>query len=394
MVEQGCPICESEASEPFFSIDRQPVTIGVLYPDPASARECPMGDLQLIYCQSCGFIYNRAFNPADMDYTEEYDNSLHFSPTYQEYARSTAQGLIDRYQLREKNVIEIGCGKGDFLVQFCEMGNNKGVGFDPSYAGPRTESPAIDQIEFIREYYDATTGKGYPADLICSRYVLEHVPQPVQFLAGLCSAFADGVEPVLYFEVPNAHDILSQLSIFGIIYEHCSNFGANALQNCFSRAGFEMLRLESTYQNQFLTIETRWAGKPAHPQAGLETGELEATGRLVTAFGEEFRKKTDGWRETLERFKREGRRVVMWGAGAKGVGFTNMLGIDQQIEYMVDINPNKQGKCLAGTGQRIVPPEFLREVKPDVIILMNEIYAAEIRKVTDDLGLKVEFLAA
>ena len=60
----------------------------------------------------------------------------------------------------------------------------------------------------------------------------------------------------------------------------------------------------------------------------------------------------------------------------------------------MDINPRKQGMCLAGTGQQIVPPEFLREVRPDVIVVMNPIYEDEIREIAQRLGLTSEFMVA
>ncbi len=68
--------------------------------------------------------------------------------------------------------------------------------------------------------------------------------------------------------------------------------------------------------------------------------------------------------------------------------------IQDQIVYAVDINPRKQGMYLAGTGQQVVPPEFLRDDKPDVVIVMNPIYENEIRRLTKSLGLTPEFMCA
>jgi len=76
----------------------------------------------------------------------------------------------------------------------------------------------------------------------------------------------------------------------------------------------------------------------------------------------------------LEQIKGKGQRAVVWGAGSKGVTFLNVLNIQDQIEYVVDINLRKQGMYIAGTGQQIVPPEFLRNYQPDVVIVMNLIY--------------------
>jgi len=112
----------------------------------------------------------------------------------------------------------------------------------------------------------------------------------------------------------------------------------------------------------------------------------------VTHFADNYRNEFKKWQHNLERIERAGQRVVAWGAGAKGVSFLNMLKIKNQIEYIVDINPYKQGKYIAGTGQQIVPPEFLRDYQPDVVIIMNPIYKKEIQRTVKELGLTTEFM--
>jgi hypothetical protein len=84
------------------------------------------------------------------------------------------------------------------------------------------------------------------------------------------------------------------------------------------------------------------------------------------------------WRDELASARAEGRRTVIWGAGSKGVSFLTTLGVQDEIEYAVDVNPFKHDKFMAGTGQRVVAPEFLREYRPDVVIVMNPIYLEEI----------------
>jgi hypothetical protein len=109
---------------------------------------------------------------------------------------------------------------------------------------------------------------------------------------------------------------------------------------------------------------------------------MEARAR---SFGDLYRRSTGEWRRRLARLHREGRRVVVWGAGSKGVTFLNVLGVGEEVRYVVDVNPRKHGRHVAGTGQRIVAPEFLRGYRPDAAIVMNRIYAAEIRGILERL---------
>ncbi|MGQ0571677.1 MAG: methyltransferase, partial [Armatimonadota bacterium] len=99
------------------------------------------------------------------------------------------------------------------------------------------------------------------------------------------------------------------------------------------------------------------------------------------------RRKIEAWRGELTRAERAGQRIVIWGAGSKGVGFLNMLGVESAIDAVVDVNPRKHGMHVAGTGQRIIAPESLRDVRPDVVVVMNPIYETEIRDQIVRLGL-------
>ena len=87
------------------------------------------------------------------------------------------------------------------------------------------------------------------------------------------------------------------------------------------------------------------------------------------------------------------KKVVLWGAGSKGVAFLSMLNVHNEIEYAVDINPYKKGTYMAGTGHQIVGPEILKGYRPDIVIVMNPIYSREIRETLRGMGLdKTELL--
>jgi hypothetical protein len=114
----------------------------------------------------------------------------------------------------------------------------------------------------------------------------------------------------------------------------------------------------------------------------------------VSAFAEAYRRKVGTWQRDLEGMARTGQRAVVWGAGSKGVTFLNTLGPYSSIEYVVDINPHKEGMCVAGTGQRIVSPEFLPTYRPDVVIVMNPLYTDEIDASLERRGLSAELVCA
>jgi len=389
-MELVCPVCNSVVTSVFYEMTNVPVHIGVQWPQKDMALNCPKGDIRLTFCRNCAYVWNSAFDPALVEYSEAYDNSLHFSPLFREYALSLATRLIDRYDVRNKNVIDIGCGKGDFLVLVCEQGNNRGVGFDTSYEGERVEHDLGERITFIQDYYSEDYA-AYAADLVCCRYVFEHIYDPKEFLTMLRRTLGNRLDTAVFIEVPNLQFIIRDLSIWDIIYEHYSYFSDVSLLNVFLLCGFDNCEVNPTYDSQFLTIDALPSKERLQIDFSKRDGLIEISDS-VDRFAENAKNKLSDWQEIQARIEKKGQRAVVWGAGAKGVSFLNVLNLQDQIEFVVDINPYKQGKYIGGSGQQIVAPDFMREHKPDVIIVMNSIYESEIRQMVTDLGLEPEFL--
>ena len=379
-----CPVCGTSGAGVFFEALQVPVHCNVLWPTQAEALAAPRGDIRLAFCEACGHIFNVAFDPSLMTYTQQYENSLHFSPRFQQFAESLAARLVERYNLHGKDIIEIGCGKGDFLRLLCELGGNRGVGFDPSYDPALMDGDLPDGLTFVQDFYSPHYAD-YKADLICCRHVLEHIEQPTAFIANVRRAVGTQ-DAALYFEVPNVLYTLRDRGIWDVIYEHPSYYSAASLGALFTASGFDVHSLEETYQGQFLSVEATPAAAAVGRQHAA-TSDRQAMRRLVSSFAESYRTKVSAWQRTLANITTAGQRAVIWGAGSKGVTFLNTLRAQDSIGFVVDINPRKQGQYVAGTGQEIVPPEFLQEYRPDVVIVMNPIYMQEIQQMTADLGL-------
>ena len=345
----------------------------LLWPKRELALDAPRGDIQLGYCLTCNHIYNYAFDSSKVEYTQAYENSLHFSPRFQQYATSLANHLIERYDLHGKTIVEIGAGKGDFLIMLCEQGNNRGLGFDPSYE-PDLADHRSDRVSFIQDYYSEQYA-GHEADLICCRHVLEHIADPKDFLTAIRRALAENHDAVVFFEMPSAKYTLVNLGIWDIIYEHCSYFSHDSLAWIFRQTRFQVLNLAETFSGQFLTIEARSARDTT-----VTNNKLENLSQFVADFDNKYRQKVSFWQNELNKIVKSGQRAVVWGAGSKGVSFLNVVDSSHAIKYLVDLNPRKHNMYVAGTGQQIVSPEFLTEYQPDLVVIMNPNYEDEIRQ--------------
>jgi len=217
--------------------------------------------------------------------------------------------------------------------------------------------------------------------------VLEHIQSPLEFVHAIHRAIGGRPEAAVYCEVPDALWTLRDLGIWDIIYEHCSYFTAPSLARVFEEGGFEVLRVDSRFGGQFLSVEARPSDRPAVTDRARE---IEEIGRLASSFGERHRSRVAEWNDRLERWANAGRRAVAWGAGSKGVTFLNSLRGADVVEAIVDVNPKKQGHFVPGAAQPIIAPDALRALEPDAVILMNPNYRAEIEGMLESLGVRAE----
>lgn len=395
--DHGCPVCGTARGYRFFREANLPVLIGTLFPDPEAARASETGNVELAFCPDCGFVWNAVFDPSKVDYTAAYDNSLHHSAIFRTYTAELVERLTTSYGLHGKTIVDIGGGKGDFLARLCAAGANTGYGFDPSYDGPQTVQLAGAQVHWRKEYFGPANASDVDADLIVSRFVLEHIPDPVAFLGMVRSGIRRPAETIVYCEVPNVDLILARRSVWDVIYEHVNYFGRESLPALFAAAGFEILAVHEPYDRQFVAIEAKVAPPGSAVDAATaarDWGDVVAMETEVALFREAIAAKVLHWRQRISDWRRDGVRVAAWSAGAKAVSFFGLTHGTDAISSIVDVNPNKQGKYLPGTGLPIVAPQALERDAPEVVVLMNPIYRDEIATTLTRMGLAPELVVA
>lgn len=387
---QRCPNCGQAGLSSFYEVKNVPVHSCLLMPSRKEASEYPTGDVKLGFCQACGFISNVSFDPGVHEYSQRYEETQGFSPTFNAFARSLAQRLVDKYDLHGKDILEIGCGKGEFLALMCELGKNRGIGIDPAYVPQRLSSEAAHRITFFQDFYSQKYAH-LAADVIVCRHTLEHIAPTGEFLRTLRQTIGDRTETLVFFELPDTMRILKEGAFWDIYYEHCSYFTAGSLARLFRAAGFDVLDLQLDYDKQYILLTAKPAQGPTEPRLELENDLQEVTA-AVDNFKTTCKQRLDLWHDSIEDFTSRKQKAVIWGSGSKGVAFLTTLGLGDQIEYVVDINPYKHGKYMPRTAQMIVPPEYLVEYRPDHVIIMNPVYVPEIERQMDELGLQAWLL--
>ena len=390
-VNDTCPSCGEKRMSVFYEVDNIPVHSCLMLKSRDESVEFPRDDLRLGVCDKCGFVSNVVFDEKYYAYSAAYEDQQSYSPTFNKFALQLAQGIVDKHQLRNKRVVEIGCGKGDFLALVCELGENDGVGIDPTCVKERIKSSVADRITVIADYYSEKYAD-YVGDMIMCRHTLEHIYRTNNFMSTIRRSVQDRMDTAVFFEIPDGLRVIRDMAFEDIYYEHCSYFSPGSAARLFRHTGYEVTDLALEYDDQYLLVEAIPVDSPSSRIQPLEESPED-----ILAHAEEYSQKIEGtlnrWREDVTRMYDENRRPVIWGSGSKCVAFLTTIGMNEEIEHVVDINPHRHGKFIPGLGKEIKSPEFLKSYDPQVVIVMNRIYTDEIRDLLAEMELAPEIVA-
>ncbi len=320
-----------------------PILQNRVYPSRSEALSCPRGALRIVEDQSTGLIYNEAFRPELMVYDAHYNNEQAVSSFFQEHLKDASQ-IVER-DLGRESLVEVGCGKGFFLEMLRAAGSDI-VGFDPTYEG--------DNKYIAKEYFRPGVMKASKGLIL--RHVLEHVPNPYEFLCQLRDA--NGGDGLIYIEVPCFDWICQRRVWFDIYYEHVNYFRMVDFQRMFSR----IVSSGRSFGDQYLYV--------VGDLATLVNPRFQAA--TAVRFPGDF----------LQGLNSTSGRALVWGGGSKGVIFSLLMErAGRPIEGVVDVNPAKHGKFLPLTGLPVMSPEDALRSYPEgtLVYCMNSNYLEEIK---------------
>jgi hypothetical protein len=329
-------------------------------------------------------VYNGAFDPRQLQYGAAYDNTQTCSPTFQQHVDARADHIVHARAVRNATIVEIGCGNGSFLSSLARRDpGNRGIGFDPSYAGPDT---AVDgRVRFERRFYDETSGRLEPDAVVC-RHVIEHVQRPVDLLRTVRRTMGQD-RAQIFFETPCVEWILRNEIVWDFFYEHCSYFTAGSLSHAFGQAGFHADSVSHVFGGQYLWAE----GHPAAAQSSSPRGGSRIVD-LARRYADREAAIVSALYERVIDLSRRG-PLAIWGAAAKGVTLANLIDPDGSlIACIVDINSNKQGKFLPGTAHPIVGPADIGALDVRTALITNPNYFEENSRIVRNAGLNLELV--
>jgi SAM-dependent methyltransferase len=344
-----------------------------------SAVDAQNGELVLAVCGTCGFAWNRMFEP---------DRLAVPSAVMHAYYAEIVAYLRNRYPLDGGLVVDVGCGDGGFLTAICDaVPGLRGIGVDPALAAGRSDEDG--RIVLIKDVFTADVIRQQPS-LVVSRHVLEHIPQPVEFFRMIREALAVFDPRPCFFEFPDLEWILANHAFWDFGYEHCNYFTEGSATEALRRAGFGHVDTRAAFGSQYLWVEAGSHGGQAvsPPLRGRDLIER------ASAYAHDERTRIELVRARLRELKSSGQDVVVWGMATKGVLFSLLIDPDSElINYCIDVNPNKRDCYVPLTGHVIRAPNVLaHELNRELaVIVMNENYSDEIQQACRGLGLDPAF---
>lgn len=331
-----------------FRVEQLPVFQNKMFSTEAEAIACSMGDVVLVQSEETGLVYNAAFNQNLLVYDANYQNEQAYSGVFRQHL-DTVTAIIDRH-FHGKTLIEVGCGKGYFLAHLQQHGYQI-TGIDPAYE--RTNS------HIIKSYFER--GLGLSAEGIVLRHVLEHISNPIEFLATI--AQANDNKGSIYIEAPCFDWICRHRAWLDVYYEHVNYFRLADFKRMFGTV------LESGYL---------FGGQYLYVVADIASLRIPHASKSDTIiFPQDFLASIQRYVNRLK----QGTQHAIWGGASKGVVFAlYMKRAGAVIDMCIDINPAKWGKYIAASGLRILSPDqALAMLMPEAdIFVMNSNYLNEI----------------
>ncbi len=374
-----CRFCNTPLKHTFTDLGMSPVSNANIKAENLKRAE-PFFPLHAFVCDSCFLVQLEDYQRPDEIFNDDYAYFSSFSKSWLEHARNYSLMMMERFSFDETSlVIELASNDGYLLKNFVEK-NIPVLGIEPSEncadAAKEVGVPSIVKF-FGVDTAKELVAQGFKANLLIGNNVLAHVPDINDFVAG--QKIVLDQSGVITIEFPHLMQLMENNQFDTVYHEHFSYLSLLTVEKIFATHGLVVfdvdeipthggsLRIYARHDSD--TDKAVTENVVALRQREIEFGLTDIP--TYTAFSEQVKETKRKLLEFLIEAKRAGKRIVGYGAPAKGNTLLNYCGIRNDfLDYTVDLSPHKQGRYLPGTHLPIRDPEAIQQTRPDYVLIL------------------------
>ena len=377
-----CRSCGGGACQPTLDLGRTPLANALLTEADLDRPE-PTYPLRLVFCPDCALVQIDQTVPPDQLFTD-YPYFTSFSDTMVAHAKLLAERLVAERSLGPQSLVVEPASNDGYLLKHYAAAGVKVLGVEPAgNIATVAQEAGIETINtfFSHELARRLRSEGVVADVVHTHNVLAHVADLNGFVAGIAALLAD--DGLYLLEAPYVRDMIEDVEFDTIYHEHLCYFSLTAIKHLFERHALTVVHVERVpIHGGTLQVHVQRRGRPDDTVAQMLSEERSLgidTFDYYTRFAQRVADLRRSSRQQIAELKEAGKSIAAYGASAKGSTLLNYFGLGRdQIDYVVDRSPHKQGRLTPGTHLPIEDPAVLLERMPDVVLLLTWNFADEI----------------
>jgi len=351
--KRKCRVCGYRFfKEPLLRYGNMPKAAQFL-PDAKSLKKDKGVNLEICQCSGCGLVQ---LSNEPVPYYKEVIRAVAFSEEMKSFRKKQFKSFVQKFSLKNKKVIEIGCGRGEYLSLIKQSGVDA---YGLEYSGSSVKQCVKDRLKVSKGFIKNSNNKlnNAPFDAFFILNFLEHLPDPNTILRGIHNNLTD--KAVGLIEVPN-FDMILQNNLFSeFTSDHLFYFTQETLNRTLELNGFEIIDCKKVWHDYIISALVR----------KREKMDISHFYKYQAKFKKEIE-------EYIGRFK--DKKVAIWSAGHQALAIISLINLAGKIKYVIDSAVFKQGKYTPATHIPIVSPEAFKSDPVDAIIVMAASYSDEV----------------